>query len=566
MDSGPPAQEVTVKRTTSFSLPLAALLLGAVGLAPAQSEAPFLDSIQKDEIKADLYFLSSDGFKGRVAATPEALLAAEYIRSRFERLGLKPVGSGNSYFQNFNLMSGSLGEENLLEVTQSENASLRLRPRQDYYPHRFSASARVKGEVIFAGFGISAPKHSHDDYAGDSTKGKIVLVLDGEPGAKDPESPFDGIVSSHYSGSLQKALTAQDKGAIGILFVDDVHNDPGPGNFEAGAKRYWPEAKGRRQRYSLATWVEKVRIPAAQISPALAETLIRGTGRSLMELARAAEGRGGVEPLPIPGVEIQLTTSVNRHIVPDQNVVGLIEGSDPNLKDEWIILCAHYDHVGVDAGGQVYNGADDDGSGTVALFEIAEAYALAAADGQRPRRSILFAAWDAEESGLLGAWAYTEMPLTPLSKTVAVLNMDMIGRNQEVPENGGRRFRGLAPQSGESNKNTVNIVGHTYTSDLLTEVENANRTIGLEIETGHDNHPTNILRRSDQWPFLQTGVPAVLFTTGFHPDYHTVNDDPQRINYEKLEKIVRLVHQLSWNLAQQDARPEMNTGKPTTDP
>jgi Zn-dependent M28 family amino/carboxypeptidase len=179
---------------------------------------------------------------------------------------------------------------------------------------------------------------------------------------------------------------------------------------------------------------------------------------------------------------------------------------------------------------------------------------------------VLFAAWDAEESGLLGAWAYTERPLTPLAKTVAVLNMDMIGRNQEVPENGGRRFRGLEPQTAESNASSVNIVGHSYTSDLLAEVERANEAIGLELDTGHDNHPTAILRRSDQWPFLQRGVPAVLFTTGFHPDYHTPSDDPERIDYEKMERILRLVHRLSWNLAQQDERPQMNPGRPTTDP
>jgi Zn-dependent M28 family amino/carboxypeptidase len=260
-----------------------------------------------------------------------------------------------------------------------------------------------------------------------------------------------------------------------------------------------------------------------------------------------------------------LTTSVNRHVTADRNVLGLIEGSDPAVKDEWIIVCAHYDHVGVNAGGEVYNGADDDGSGTVALFEIAEAYALAAQNGQKPRRSILFAAWDAEEAGLLGAWAYTESPPTPLAKTVAVLNMDMIGRNQEVPESGGRRFRGLDPQTAESNENAVNVVGNTYSAELYAEVEKANQVIRLELETGYDNNATNILRRSDQWPFLQRGAPAVLIWTGFHPDYHRVTDDPERINYEKMEKIVRLVHQLSWNLAQQDGRPKMNAGRPTTD-
>jgi hypothetical protein len=527
----------------------------------AQGKAPYLDSIQKDELEADLYFLSSDSFKGRVAATPESLLAAEYIGSRFQRLGLKPAGAQGSYFQRFSLMSASLGEDNLLEITQGENASILLDPRQGYYPHRFSASGRIRASVVFVGFGISAPHHSYEDYVGDSYKGKIVLALDSEPGARDPESPFDGLVRSHYSGALQKTLTAQDKGAIGILFVS-----AGPSNFSAVARRYWPETPRSRPRYSLASWVEKVRIPAAQISPALAEILLRGTGRSLAELADAAETESGMTPIPVPGAEIELTTSVHRHVTVDRNVLGLIEGSDPAAKDEWIILCAHYDHVGVNAGGEVFNGADDDGSGTVALFEIAEAYALAVKNGRKPRRSILFAAWDAEESGLLGAWAYTETPPTPLAKTVAVLNMDMIGRNQEVPVNGGGRFRGLDPQTAESNKNAVNIVGDTYSAELYAEVEKANQAIRLELETGYDNNASNILRRSDHWPFLQRGVPSVMFWTGFHPDYHRVTDDPEKINYEKMEKIVRLVHQLTWNLAQQDGRPTMNAGRPTTDP
>jgi hypothetical protein len=458
-------------------------------------------------------------------------------------------------------MTTTLGEENLLEVIHSANARTRLRPRQDYYPHQFSGSGRISGQVVYAGFGITAPELGYDDYRGDSFKGKIVLVLDNEPGATDPESPFEGRVRSRYSTQIFKALTAQEKGAIGILFVQDVHNQTRPGDFGAQARRTWPEDSGGRQRYNLGSWMERIRIPAAQIAPALAETVVTGTGRSLKDLAESAETDQGMTPIPLPGVQVELTTSVNRHVVPDRNVVALIEGSDESVKDEWVILCAHYDHTGVDRSGQVYNGADDDGSGTVALFEIAEAYALAAREGTKPRRSVLFAAWDSEEVGLLGAWAYTESPLTPLDKTVAVLNMDMIGRNQEVPEGGGRRFRGLEIQTGESNRNSVNLVGHTYSEDLLTEAMEANRNIGLEIETGYDDNISNILRRSDHWPFLQSGVPAILLTTGFHPDYHMVTDDPEKINYEKLERIVRLVHQMSWNLAQQEKRPKMNANR-----
>jgi len=232
-----------------------------------------------------------------------------------------------------------------------------------------------------------------------------------------------------------------------------------------------------------------------------------------------------------------------------------MEGSDARVKDEWVIVCAHYDHLGAE-GDRIFNGADDDGSGIVGLIEIAEAYALAAREGRKPRRSVLFAAWNSEELGLLGAWAYAEEPLSLLDKTVAVLNMDMIGRNEEVPEGmPGWRFRGLEIQTAESNRNSVNLIGHTFSSDLTAEVEKANGAFGLDLKKIYDNNISNTLRRSDHWPFLQNDVPALWFLTGFHPDYHTEFDVAERINYEKMETIVRLIHQTSWNLAQNEGRP-----------
>jgi Zn-dependent M28 family amino/carboxypeptidase len=228
------------------------------------------------------------------------------------------------------------------------------------------------------------------------------------------------------------------------------------------------------------------------------------------------------------------------------------------LRDELVIVCAHFDHNGAD-GSRIFNGADDNGSGAVGLLDIAEAYVLAARAGQHPRRSVLFAAWNSEERGLLGAWAYTEDPIRPLDRTVAVLNMDMIGRNEEVPEGGGPRFRGLDAQTAESNANATNLIGTTRSASLKTAVERANAGIGLTLRLRYDNNISQLMRRSDHWPFLQHGVPAVWFHTGLHPDYHTVDDDPERINYEKMEKIARLVYQASWDLAQQSGRPSLST-------
>jgi len=538
-----------------------------VGLAPvllvataqpvaAQQPAPEIESIRKQDLRADLFYLAGDGFRGRLTNTPENQLAAEFIRSRFERLGLEPAGPGGSYYHPYHLMAATLGGENRLVASAGGGVELRATTGQDFYPHRFSATGRTGGSLVFAGFGITDPRLGYDDYRGEQIKGKVVLVLDHEPGERDPGSSFDGVVTAQASSPLEKALAAQAKGAVGILFVSDVHNHPGVANFEAEARNYWPAEAPRIERYTLGSWAERVRIPAAQVSPTLAETLVRGTGRALLELARAAETARGMTPVPLPGVQIELTTAVNRHVIPDRNVVARVLGADPRLKDDWVIITAHFDHNGAQ-GDQVFNGADDDGSGTVGLLEIAEAYARALERGERPRRSVLFAAWNSEERGLLGAWAFVEQPLVPLERVAGVLNMDMIGRNEEVQVGGGARFRGLEVQTAESNSNAVNVLGYSRTPDLWSLAQKANTGIGLELKPRYDNNESNLLRRSDHWPFLQRGVPALWFHTGLHPDYHTVYDRPEKINYDKMERIARLVYQASWDLAQQDGRPRM---------
>jgi len=528
----------------------------------AQDRAPQNDSIRKEDLKADLYFLANDLTDGRLVGTKGNALAAEFVKSRFERLGLQPPGPDGSYFHSFNLAVAALGEENTLEITDGSGVSIRRVAGQDFYPHRFGSSGRVQGEVVFAGFGITAPALSYDDYRGEDVKGRIVLVLDHEPRENDPASPFDGVVTAEPAVPFRKVLAAQEAGAIGVLFVSDVHNHPGELNFAAEARGYWPTVAPRVDRFFLASYLDRIRIPAAQISPALASVLIKGTGRSLEDLSRASETPKGFTPIRLSDVGVELTQDVIRNVIPDRSIVGLLEGGDPQLKDEVVIISAHHDHEGAD-GTQIFNGADDNASGTAAVIEIAEAYALAAQMGQRPRRSILFAVFGSEERGpLLGAWAYTERPLRPLDKTVGVLNMDMIGRNMEVPVGGGRRFRGLTPQSAESNSNSVNIIGHSRSPTLKAAVERANVHFDLTLKMDLDNNVSNLLRRSDQWPFLQRGVPAIFIHTGLHPDYHTSNDRPEKIEYEKMERIVRLVHQLSWDLAQGTSKVTSAAGRP----
>jgi hypothetical protein len=529
-------------------------LLLAFATVDAQQSAPGIDSIRKSEMKADLVFLASDSMRGRLTDTPENRLAAEWIAARFERLGLVPAGQDGSYYQTYDLVTASAGADNAITIRGAgslDGGAPDPALGQAFYPLRFSAAGTATGELTFAGFGISSPERGYDDYDGD-VKGKIVLAIDHEPGETDPNSPFDGVVTSQVSDQLWKTLAAQEKGAAGILFVSDLHNHQNPTDFARAASSYWPAEPPRIPRYMLGAWVEKIRIPAAQISPALADVLVKKTGRTLLDFSRASETRSGSKPMPL-GVSLDLTTSVDRKAVADRSVVALLEGSDPALRDELVIVCAHYDHDGVN-GDNVLNGADDDGSGTVGVMEIAEAFASAAAKGQRPRRSILLAAWNSEERGLFGAWAYTESPLRPLQKTVAVLNMDMIGRNEEVIEAGSGRFRGLDAQTSESNANAVNVIGTTRSEALKRAIEHANSGIGLTLRLRYDNNISQLMRRSDHWPFLNRGVPAVWFHTGLHPDYHTPNDDADRINFEKMEKITKLVYQAAWDLANATTR------------
>jgi Peptidase family M28/PA domain len=528
------------------------------------SRAPQVESITADELRADLFFLSSDALQGRLTNTAENGIAADWVRSRLERLGLQPGGQGRSFEHRYALMTAALGDGNAMRAGRLATppnglGDLRaeLRVGEDFYPHRFSANASVQAAVVFAGFGIVSPERAHDDYR-DAVRGHIALILDREPGVNDPASIFDGVVTAEVAQPLRKVLAAQEKGAVGVIFVEDVHNNQGGGqasNFPAQASNYWPATAPRIERYTLRSWSDRVRIPVVQVAAQVAEGMVAASGRSLLDLAGAAEARGGVTPVPL-GAAVTMTTHVRHQTVPDRSIVAMIEGSDPTLKNEYVMVSAHFDHDGAD-GPRIFNGADDDGSGTVGLIEIAEAYALAAKAGQRPKRSVIFAAWNSEERGLLGAWAYTEQPVVPLDRIVAVLNMDMIGRNEEVQVGGGARFRGLEVQTAESNANATNIIGTVRSPDLRAALEKANQGIGVELKFRYDNNASNLMRRSDHWPFIQRGVPGVWVHTGLHPDYHTMYDRPEKINYPKMEKIARLVYQTSWDLANAAARPKL---------
>lgn len=532
---------------------LAGLRFGALvpallffGCAADDGLAPGTDSITQAELREAVFALAHDSMGGRLAGTDDLDRASDWIRSRFDELGLEPAGDNGTYDQYFDLVWSSLGEGSSLTVTGAGGAR---RPGQGWTPSSSGAAGTAEGAVVFAGFGLVEPRLAYDDYRGEAVDGRIVLLLDREPGVDDPASPFDGVVTTESARDWRKVLAAQERGASGVLFVRDVHNRDDVSDWSAYHQGLWPGERRRIERFTLGAWLEDIEIPAAEISVELARTLVQGTDRTLEELASEAEAAdGGLGVVTLSGAQVRLSTSVERHVEQGRNVLAMIEGSDPDRQDEVVIIGAHHDHNGTDDG-IVYNGADDDASGTVGVLEVAEAYAEAAEAGERPERTVLFALWDAEERGLLGAWYYTLRPLFPLPRTVAYLNLDMIGRHEEVPTDGGGRFRGLEPQTAESNANAINILGYSRAPALAAVVDEANEATGLTLRFRYDNNASNLLRRSDHWPFLHNDVPAVWFHTGLHPDYHTADDDPERIEYEKMTRIVRLVHQTSWQAA-----------------
>ena len=549
----------------------AAGLLVAAGLLPpsaacqlpsaaGQAPAAAAESITAADLRREVAHLASDAMGGRLTATPGNEAAAQYIAEQFRRHGLRGAGGGGSFRHTVDLVVAAQDAGNALQAragTEAEAAEL----SRDFIPAPFSASGSAAGPVVFAGFGITADGLEHDDYRHADLAGKVVLVLDHEPGEFDPQSPFAGIVTSEHGAAIRKALAAQRRGAAAVAIAPDVHNHTRWWTVPDLAGRFWPRGEPRVPRYQLAAWVDQVQIPVVRISASLAERLAGSAGRTLQELGAQAETAGGGAVVELPDVELDVTVRVRHATTPVDNVVGLIEGADPELRDEWIIICAHYDHEGV-IGDRIFNGGDDNASGVAGLLEIAEAYGVAASAGQRPRRSILLAALNAEEQGLLGAWGYTEQPLAPLEDTVAVINMDMIGRSEEVPAGGGFRFAGLEPQTAESNRNAVNIIGSTYSDDLRAATSAANHSAGLDLRFRYDNNRSNLLRRSDHWPFLFNEVPAIFVHTGLHPDYHTERDHPDTLEYEKMARVVRLVYELSWDLAEGGPRPAFNPPAP----
>jgi Zn-dependent M28 family amino/carboxypeptidase len=506
------------------------------------------EQITSAQIRDYLTFIASDEMEGRDTPSRGLDLTAKFLAMNLAHWGLKPAGDDGTYFQKIALRRNLINKEQTRVRLNDQNLAF----GEDYIA--LPVSGDVSGPLVFAGNGWFVKSKNMDAYKGIDAKGKIAVIFTSLSGLPRGVSSAD--LSSGKPGEdwMDPGQHARKQGAIATVIVPDFQ-------FLANWER-------NRQRLSErpATVVEKFqpaetsRLPGIVLTPRIANLLFQGEKQTATALFEATFG--GEMPTPFelsPAKKMSITISNKGDAIATQNVVAVFEGSDPVLKDEYVALGAHYDHVGIGApvnGDAIYNGADDDGSGTTALLAIAEALAKAPT---RPKRSVLFNWHAGEEKGLWGSRYFTEYPTIPLQKIVAQINIDMIGRSRKVGDTNPRN-------NSLSGPNEIYVIGSKMMSTelgALTEAVNKeylNLTYNYRYDDPKD--PNRFFFRSDHYNYARKGIPIIFFFDGEHEDYHRPGDEPHKIDYEKMQKVVRTVYVTMWEIANRPTRPKVDKQLP----
>lgn len=483
------------------------------------------------ELEHHLSFLASDELRGREIGTDGIARAEAYIASQFEALGLEPVPGEDDYFLEFDLFEAGYDRQGSFVRFGAEpedaassahagaaggdpDAPLSGTVGRDFAPFWFSRDGTAEAEIVFAGYGITAPEYGYDDYAGLDVEGKIVFLLRHEPNENDPESPFDGAEHSEHAYFTSKAENASRRGAAGMVLVTDpLHHDE-PDNLQFMRRLgLTPDLEPRRGPMPADVHDGFV---AVHISQELGTALGDALGGDLADMQRALDA--GRRPAELGLRSIPATVAVETLEEPRRirarNVAAYLPapGVEDDAEEDIILIGAHHDHLGGfdGAGDTVYNGADDNASGTVGVLELAERFALA--PGERPA-GMIFTTFSAEEWGLFGARAIIEEKLLPLERIARLVNLDMIGRNPGEP---------------------VRVYGGAEHAEAVRAVAD---DVGVEVEPrAHGSRSA-----SDHTVFLREGVESLFFHTGLHEDYHEVTDELPLIDTEHMARVLHLV-------------------------
>lgn len=483
----------------------------------AQNEV--LNSITENELQAHLGFLSSDLLQGRTFYTKAdgIGIAAEYIKSEIKQMGLKP--GFDNYLQAVPLSSVAADEkQTYIEITKPSGEIVK---NHSVCSNVMSVSdAVLDGEVVFAGYGWADRESGYDDLNGLDLKDKIVLIM-----TRNPKSAADKTNQALSDrDEIRKLNPVFSAGAKAVIFVIDPM-------IEDAVSFSSLKLRMSHGRMSLAS--ETRSSPSVSkycfVDSSVANQILQGQNTTIAQLQKKINESGKPGSFLIPGVKVSIHLKNIQETIEGANVVGFIEGSDPALKNECVVLTAHYDHMGVDSKNQVYNGADDNGSGSVALLEVADAISKMK---NKPDRSIVFAWVTAEEKGLLGSRYYTQNPLFPLYKTAACINFDMVGRvNTEST---------VAPPSDSEDllgKDFMYLIFGNDSTQIEKIANDACKEIGIK-----PIHSTArlFLSGSDHYHFFRNNVPIMGVSTGIHDDYHKVTDDIGKIDFGKIKKAAEL--------------------------
>ncbi len=495
-------------------------------------------TISEKDLKTHLTILASDEFEGRETGKEGQKRAAAYIANQFEEYGLpKLMDQESSYFQTVPLVS-----------EQWRNVSLKIngndyKYKKDFYCFPKSNSPRIKTEreeVVFLGYGIDDRKYS--DYLGVDVKGKIIIIYQGEPFDRDSMSYITGDdYASEWTTDYKKKLqTAKKKGVRAVLMIER--------NIPFYVSKYNYQLNKPYLRIGDLDPARKF-ANSMYISPNVARDVIGKKFDKVVEARDKIRETGTPEYVKL-NCKIAIYQDEEHKRIETENVLGYIEGTDPYLKNEVVVVTAHYDHLGK-LGDDVYNGADDNGSGTSTVLEIAEAFALAKSTGKGARRSVLVMAVSGEEKGLLGSAYYAEEPSFPIVNTVANVNVDMVGRVDE---------------KHKDNPNYIYVIGaDRISTDLhkINEAANEKYTkLELDYTYNEEDDPNRYYYRSDHYNFAQKGVPAIFYFNGTHRDYHRITDTVEKINFKKMKRIARLVFLTTWELANRNDRIRIDSFLP----
>ena len=501
------------------SLIVAAALLAALPLYP-QKEG--LRAITLKDSESYMKYLSSDNLEGRRTGSEGNNLAADYIRAEALKLGLHPLPGNDDLFQPLRYLKQNIVPgESLMTISDSNSNTISSTSIMPLIPP--SDTINLEGEVVFGGYGYTNSSEKYNDLAGINLKDRIVIIMTRLPEIKGNGMPEPGTGISEMT-EVRKLSMIMLLQAKAILFVADpaLGNDISSDLLSMGSS-YQLTPLFRKQMFSFP-------LNAYAISTETANRMLNGSGLTLKKLQDSIASSRKPASFIIPNLKTHISVNVNSDTVTSNNIIGYIEGSDPVLKNEAVIFTAHYDHVGKDAAGSIYNGANDNASGSVGLLNIAAAFS---ALDRKPARSVIFLWTTGEEEGLHGSTYYTENPPFPLEKTVAALNFDMIARSRRDTDVG-------ASLSGEidiTGRDTIKVIHGAESPELVSLATQACKESGIyPIDEGKGTHFSG----SDHYPFYRKKMPVLFFFTGLHKDYHKQTDDFEFIDFDKLVKVSRV--------------------------